>query len=183
MRDWLGVYRENVLKRPDSGTWQNLPYPHILSTADSADGFNLIEGIRATFKDYAARKNIRLHRDFAHLNSSQALAFNLFFPLLPPSDSELAWGVPERTSALLDRPLLKLKRAEFEKILNRREGTNLDWWGEFDNGGQLFCEVKFTESGFGKTTSPSTDYRGRIDQIYRSMLADLIAPGLLDDLP
>lgn len=182
MRDWMGIYREKVLERTDSGTWRNLPYPHILSATDSAEGFNLIKGIRPAFENYAERNHIQLHRDFAHLNSSQALAFNLFFPMLPTSESELKWGAPERISALLDQPLRKLKRAEFEKILNLEERTNLDWWGEFDDGGQLFCEVKFTESGFGKATSPSTDYRGRIERIYRPMLEGVIEPRLLDDL-
>jgi hypothetical protein len=180
MREWLGIYREQVLELPDAGVWRNRPYPHILSAADKEKGLNLLEGIRPAFAAYAVNKHIRLHRDFAHLNSSQALAFNLFFPLLPTSEFNLPWAAPERITESLGLP--NLTRAAFERIIDRREGTNLDWWGEMEGGGQIFCEVKFTESEFGTASSRTTAYATRRDEIYRPMLEGLIKPGLLDDL-
>ncbi|MCB1204416.1 MAG: hypothetical protein KDN18_09165 [Verrucomicrobiae bacterium] len=180
MREWLGIYREQVLKLPDSGVWRNRPYPHILSAADLAKGLNLLEGIRPAFEAYAESKHIRLHRDFGHLNSSQALAFNLFFPLLPRSESNLPWAAPQRIAETLGFPTLT--HAAFERIINQEERTNLDWWGEMEDGGQIFCEVKFTESGFGMASSKATNYGTRRDEIYRPMLEGVIKPGLLDDL-
>lgn len=180
IREWMGRYRETVLRRPDMGTWRNRHYPHILSIGDNVDGLNLLESIRPNFAQYQAKKKLKLHRDFAHLNSSQALAFNLFFPFLPPGESGLAWALPERITGLLE--LSDLIASEFERIENPDEGTNLDWWATCQDGGQIFCEVKFTESSFGTATSRSTDYRDRLERLYRHRLAGVIKAGFIDDL-
>ncbi len=180
IREWMGRYREEILRRPDMGSWRNLPYPHILSADDCRNGLNLLESIRPNFAQYQAKKKLKLHRDFAHLNSSQALAFNLFFPFLPPLESGLTWASSARITGLLG--LSDLIESEFERIDNPEEGTNLDWWARCHNGGQIFCEVKFTESSFGTATSRSTDYRDRLERLYRPRLAGVIKNGLIDDL-
>lgn len=180
IREWMGRYRGEILRRPDMGSWRNRPYPHILSADDCRSGLNLLQSIRPNFAQYQAKKKLKLHRDFAHLNSSQALAFNLFFPFLPPGESGLTWAVPERITGLLE--LSGLVESEFERIENPAEGTNLDWWASCEDDGRVFCEVKFTESSFGTASSPTTDYRDRLERLYRPRLVGVIKPGLIDDL-
>jgi hypothetical protein len=74
----LSTYKINKLTS-DKGYWRNLPYDHILP-ADQKEK-NIIETIRDDFWTYYKGTDIKLHQYFHHLNSSQALCFNLFFPL------------------------------------------------------------------------------------------------------
>src|SRR4051794_28177256 len=90
LREHLVRYKTDVLRQTESGKWRNgREYDHILLPENR--GLNILTGIREEFWKYfedqeaTARKPAKLHRDFAHLNSSQALAFNLFFPFLESS--------------------------------------------------------------------------------------------------
>src|SRR4051812_16548522 len=90
LREHLAKYKQEVLGEAESGSWRDHgPYPHILP--ESKQALNIIPEVRAEFWDYIEEcqatesRRVKLHRDFAHLNSSQALAFNLFFPFLGSS--------------------------------------------------------------------------------------------------
>ena len=61
------------------GLWRDLPYDHILPVDQKEK--NIIEAFRQDFWTYYKGSDIKLHQYFHHLNSSQALCFNLFFPL------------------------------------------------------------------------------------------------------
>lgn len=63
----------------EKGYWRNLPYDHILPKEQYEK--NIIEVFRDDFWTYYKETNIKLHPYFHHLNSSQALCFNFFFPL------------------------------------------------------------------------------------------------------
>lgn len=63
----------------EQGLWRDLPYDHILPVDQKEK--NIIETFRDDFWTYYKGSDIKLHQYFHHLNSSQALCFNLFFPL------------------------------------------------------------------------------------------------------
>lgn len=61
------------------GYWRELPYDHILPIEQKEK--NIIQAFRDSFWTYYNGTDIKLHQYFHHLNSSQALCFNFFFPL------------------------------------------------------------------------------------------------------
>jgi len=61
------------------GFWRDLTYDHILPVEEMEK--NIVAGFRDDFWVYKKGTSIKLHQYFHHLNSSQALCFNLFFPL------------------------------------------------------------------------------------------------------
>lgn len=63
----------------EQGLWRDLPYDHILPFDQREK--NIISTFRDDFWTYYKGTDIKLHHYFHHLNSSQALCFNLFFPL------------------------------------------------------------------------------------------------------
>ena len=63
----------------EQGHWRDLPYDHILPLDQREK--NIIAAFRDDFWAYYKGTDIKLHQYFHHLNSSQALCFNLFFPL------------------------------------------------------------------------------------------------------
>lgn len=140
----LAEYKRNVLGIEESGIYDGRLYEHILP-ADKLR-YNLLEGIREEFcrfsrwsDDSLKPKEFKLHDGFGHLNSLQALCFNLFFPLI-------ASGRMVDLFRFLPGESVAKGVSAFEKILE--DGTNVDFYFENDNGRHLF-EIKYTETNFG----------------------------------
>jgi len=111
-----------------------------------------------------AGKEVKLHQYFHHLNSSQAMAFNLFFPFLGLPDADPA--------ALLDAmklPAGRLERWAFESVPDQGEGTNFDLHLFVEGGAQYFVEVKLSEQEFGMAKRDAR-HRRKLVRIYRPRL-------------
>ena len=137
----LGVDEDGIYKKNGQA------YGHILPV--DLKKLNILEGIRAEFwRDLEEGKlgSVKLHTDFHHLNSSQAMAFNLFYPFMRETGGlQLilnAFGVARDDSG----------KAIFEYEPNPIEKTNFDFAIKYDDGSCVTCEVKLTESGFGTVT-------------------------------
>jgi hypothetical protein len=162
----LSRYKIEVLKIYDPGVYKHrdadIEKPHILPL-DKAD-CNLFELVRPCLRDLNDTKGSKLkkHRYFHHLNSSQALAINLFQPFLT---------TPNRQALLAC--LLKLQaplnRAGFEHVPDELEGTNVDFFAEGKDGEGLLIEVKFTEREFGKAKDDAR-HREKYEKFYREPL-------------
>jgi hypothetical protein len=76
-------YKTSVLHVHESGFWGTplRPHPHILPAEQRE--LNVVTPIREAFWREQHRRVWKLHKYFHHLSSSQALAFNLLFPLYP----------------------------------------------------------------------------------------------------
>ena len=113
------------------------------------------------------------HRYFHHLNSSQAFAFNLFFPYFS--------GGPEPASALL-RALGHegvLAEWEPEAVPVADEETNVDVLWATTDGVRTFCEVKLSEPDFGKALEDDR-HRAKLADIYSGTLAGHLEPARLE---
>lgn len=125
---------------------------------------NLLEPARSLAVAYLeANKTLRLHRYFHHLNSSQAFAFNLFFPFFATGSSG--------SNALLrafDQPST-LAWWEPEAVPDPDEATNLDARWQLADGTTVLCEVKLSEADFGKA---------RADDKHRKKLQTIYSPRL-----
>src|SRR5437016_2505270 len=84
-RHHLVTYKRDRLGITQSGTFRyrgrEITRAHILPR--ELRWLNVLESIRAEVRAYiSANHRLRLHRYFHHLNSSQAVALNLFYPFL-----------------------------------------------------------------------------------------------------
>ncbi|HXJ85975.1 MAG TPA: hypothetical protein VMS18_04110 [Candidatus Binatia bacterium] len=161
---WLSTYRRDVLGVEDDGIWvQNgKAYPHILPQAKHQ--LNILPSFRDQFWRWFPGQHIQLQRDFHHLNSSQALCFNLFFPML---NGRQALG------ALL--PALNIEgiagnRGDFEYQPELSEGTCIDFSLPLQSGGRVNFEIKYTESEFGSAKADEA-HIDKFDRVYRHRLA------------
>lgn len=168
----LARYKRTVLGVDRDGTWSKngRAYSHILPK--ELQDLNLVEPIKSQCLSYMTTNGIKRHADFSHLNSSQAFAFNLFFPWLTDS--------PESREALLRAFGIggQLRAWQFEAVLDEDERTNFDLWLDLGVEGQAFIEVKLTESGFG-APKPNERRRRKLDEIYRDRLAGRARPEAL----
>jgi hypothetical protein len=164
----LSAYKISHLKIMKDGKWKNndKTYPHILP--EDLQQLNILETIREEFWIYFKKQRIIRHRDFHHLNSSQAMCFNLFYPFI-------LYGYLQ--SLLLD--ILNINKNEsieeikFEKVPNKDEGTNFDFYIKLKSNTEIFFEIKFSESDFGNVVE-SEVYRERLKTIYERPLSGII---------
>ncbi|TVQ97011.1 MAG: hypothetical protein EA398_15175 [Deltaproteobacteria bacterium] len=143
MKEHLERYRDERLGVQEDGVHKSTgrPYPHILP--EHLRWLNVHEPYRKEVRAHVddPENNVSLHRDFHHLNSSQAFAFNLFFPFFHD----------EFPKPLLEAMGLSGGAADWqlERVPYREEGTNVDACWRDARGQWTYCEVKLTESAFG----------------------------------
>jgi Restriction Endonuclease associating with ARP len=146
---------------------------HILPLANASA--NLMEEAEPAASAFLAAHPDKRHRYFHHLNSSQAFAFNLFFPYFS--------GEPESASALL-RALGQegiLAEWEPEAVPVADEETNIDVLWATTDGVRTFCEVKLSEADFG-TAIDDDRHRVKLVDIYREILTGHLEPVRLERL-
>lgn len=171
----LTQYKRTILGVNKDGLWvkDGKSRPHILPS--DLREMNVLEPYRNAFWRYAHQSTIHLHRDFHHLTSSQAMAFNLFFPAL----TEGALANRRIVQALTGRED-DIRAWAFEAVPDPTEGTNVDLLLDLASNGKVFVELKFTESRFG-TAKADERHRNKLRDLYRPRLIDKIEPGFLED--
>jgi hypothetical protein len=174
LRKHLGEYKTRRLGVREAGVYRKTgrAYQHLLPS--TLRYLNLLESIRAEFRDYLRHNpTVRLHPDFHHLNSSQALAFNLFYPYL------CAGGEAARLIAQVLGPGGDIREWRFEYVPDAQEGTNVDVAWQNSDGTWAFCEVKLSESEFG-SAKPDQRHEKKLHEIYYPRLHGLVDEQLLE---
>jgi len=135
----LADYKKNVLNIRENGidTRFKKEYPYILPK--NKEYLNIIHSTYGMdlwnlIKIY----KIKLHKEFHHLNSSQALCFNLFFPIIKENKFELLFDRKE-----------EIIEWKFEFEPDRKERTNFDVYIQTDKN-KYYFEIKYTENEFAK---------------------------------
>jgi hypothetical protein len=176
MKAHLAHYKGSRLGVAEDGIWRrnNRKYAHILP--EDLQQLNILEGIRKEFWQYydANKATLGLHTDFHHLNSSQAFAFNLFFPWVGMGED------PAPLLAALGLPGRQLESWSFEHMPDQAEATSVDFFAHLDNGSRLLVEVKLTEAHFGQCV-PKDSHRAKLATYYAPRLTSMVQPLSLDD--
>jgi hypothetical protein len=148
-KERLSTYKREILGVVEDGIWarNGRAYQHILPVEKRR--LNILPAFCNEFWTWLPVVRTRLHRDFHHLNSSQALCFNLFFPLL----RENGQGLPALLNSL-NVAGAPASGAMFEFEPDSDEGTCFDFMLPLQSGrrGRLtrvHFDIKYTESGFG----------------------------------
>ncbi len=157
-RDVLGVQEDGIF--PYRG--QNHPKSHILPREPiDHQKKNVLERYRAQFWEESDFAKIKLHRFFHHLNSSQALCINLFYPLIYEKKLDFFLRIlgiaPE-----LDLGALFEKKSDIEKAARR---TSFDFYVQLSSARSIFVEVKYTEPGFGQAKNDD-EHRAKFRNTY-----------------
>jgi hypothetical protein len=161
----LAAYKQEVLGVAENGIWRKnrLPYPHILPIAQQQ--LNILPSVQEEFWRWFRGRGIKLHSDFHHLNSSQGLCFNLFFPLLSADEGALRMVVEA-----LDIRGEPAVGAAFEFQPSEEEGTCFDFMIPMTSGGRIYFELKYTESEFG-TARTDRVHLDKFERVYKARVA------------
>lgn len=169
----LERYAEQRLGVTEKGEWRGRAYAHILPGRHWH--LNLLEPYRKQLMAYCqAHPSIKRHQGFHHLNSSQAFAFNLFYPYFSGGGTAAqaltrALGVPGQVSDW-----------QFECVPDVKEGTNVDVMWHVDPAETVFCEVKLSESDFGPAVADEK-HRTKLSEVYRPRLEPMISADLVEE--
>lgn len=167
----LADYKREVLNIDTSGQWRGKEYAHILPHEHK--NLNILEAIRTDLIKYIrSQPELELHPNFAHLNSSQAACFNLFFPLL----TKESWCLPKD---LLPIDISSIDHWNFEYVADTEERTNFDLFVKNNRGQELFLEFKLSENEFG-TAKQDSEHLNKLAKIYEPKLRGKIRPEFLD---
>jgi len=141
----LSQYKIDTLGIEEDGIYhyrgREVPKAHILPYAERNK--NILEQYRERYfiSDHA---DIKFHQYFHHLNSSQALCINLFYPLIAENslDHFMSYlGLPDGFDVT---PVFE-KESDLEVAARR---TSFDFYVKQESVGQVYVEVKYTEDGF-----------------------------------
>lgn len=162
VKGFLSDYKLERLCIKQKGIWKNnqKEYSHILP--EKLMKLNIIETYRKEFWNYSSKNTIKLHKDFHHLNSSQALCFNLFYPFIEENKLDI----------LLNEMKLKLSgkyNCFFEMILDKQEKTNFDFLITVGKAIKICFECKYTERKFD-TTKDDKKHIERYNEMYKSRI-------------
>jgi len=172
----LASYRVDVLGVPEAGTFtyrgRRVVREHILPHRNA--DLNLLPLVRPL--ERVLPESVKRHRYFHHLNSSQAFTFNLFLPYFA--------GTPEAQRVLLGAFGQKgpLTSWALEAVPSATEGSNLDALWTTADGVTTICEVKLSESSFGKAKNDER-HRTKLAEIYLPVLSRCVTPELLEEAP
>lgn len=147
VKDHLSKYKKVALKIEEKGAFNHqgreLYYDHILPKRHKE--LNILEPYRDSFYD-SLYSNITFHKYFHHLNSSQALCINLFYPLIVEGRLDLVLKILD----LLEMDITHAQ-FEFESDLENNDGrkTNFDFYMKVLGSIRIYIELKYTEQKFG----------------------------------
>ena len=164
--DHLSVYMRDCLGIKEMGVFfyrgQKLQKTHILPRGSECR--NLLEPYGSSFF-LSEHNTAKRHRFFHHLNSSQALCFNLFFPLLTEGALDL---LAQSLGSTIHPPFKSTFEAESElEVAERR--TSFDFHIQNAEGHEVFVEVKYTEDGFG-TAKNDEEHQNKFRDTYAPLL-------------
>jgi hypothetical protein len=162
----LTGYKSKNFTDIPNGTYRGKLYGYILPKNHKTKNF--IE----TYRDDILKSNLysldKLHIYFHHLNSSQAMCINFFFPLYKEHKLEV----------ITDFLGLKNEKVNYETVCFEKIGkdggggrrpTNFDFYFETLSKKKIFFEIKYTENEFGKAKNDA-DHIDKYDNVYSKYL-------------
>lgn len=149
IKEHISKYKMEKFSTFENGLWKNnkQAYSHILPEENMF--FNFLETYRNDLIDYISINKIKLHSDFHHLNSSQAMCLNFFFPLFHEHKLELLIEYLGFNNESVNYDSVCFEKCGIEAKFGRKP-TSFDFYFETNSNKKIFLEIKYTEDDFGK---------------------------------
>ncbi len=161
--------KDNFLDIPH-GTYRGKIHEHIFPKKFQKN--NLIETYRDEIQKSSLYDVSKLHIYFNHLNSSQAMCFNFFYPLYHERKLELVTDFLGIKNEEVNYETVCFEKEGSDGIKNKRRATSFDFYFETKTGKEIFFEIKYTESEFGKAKNDD-EHKEKFKEIYSNHLLPL----------
>ncbi len=169
----LQISENGIYIHPKYQTKTEIPYILPLTKHPFKNELNILCEIREDFfgSEYS---NITPHRYFHHLNSSQAMCINFFYPLIKSRNLELVLDLMGIDDGVDYKSVLFEKESMIE---TKGRKTSFDFYMKTKAGVSIYFEIKYTERKFGDAKNDEK-HRDKFQSIYLPALtekADLIS--------
>jgi hypothetical protein len=168
----LSKYKDTVLKITEKGIWKGIGYDHILPIGRKED--NILEPYRKDFFDKKNKKklcHINYHQYFHHLNSSQAMCINFFYPLYKERKLDLVCSALGIENEQIDYNTVCFEKKSPIDSKGFRP-TNFDFYFATKSGSNFYFEIKYTEYEFGKAKYDD-EHIIKYQKVYESNLQNI----------
>ncbi len=147
----LSHYKVDKFPSLKDGVWKQnkKPYAHILPEENKFE--NLLQSYKIILQDYIYKENIKLHSDFHHLNSSQAMCLNFFFPLFYEHKLDMITEFLGFEHEEINYESICFEKEGLEYELGSSRPTSFDFYFETFSAKKIYFEIKYTENKFGKS--------------------------------
>ena len=175
IKKWLSDYKVKNLKELPDGKWKrnNQYYTHILP--ESHQFKNLLLTYREPFLN-SRFKNIKFHLDFHHLNSSQAMCINFFYPLIKEERLDVITQKLNLPKESIDYKAVCFEKdseievnrrpTSFDFYIKTKSGKNISIGNRFyETEKNIYFEIKYTEQEFGKAKKDS-EHINKYEAVY-----------------
>ncbi len=149
IKQHLESYKNKHFPDHTHGTWRNKAYKHILPNNDEDRYLNILPEYREQIKRYLSAENISLHYAFHHLNSSQAMCLNFFYPLYQNKSLEFLTTRILNVSEEINYDTVSFEKKGEERGFGTRP-TYFDFYFETKSKKKFYFEIKYSENGFGQ---------------------------------
>lgn len=169
VKEHMGNYKRTVLGIHENGRFvhNGTEYfmEHILP--EDIENENIIDKYRDDFFRYIG--TMKKHVYFHHLNSSQAMCANFFYPLIKENELNSVLNVIGIQGSIdNEKEYISFeKESDLEQHCNRK--TNFDFYIKLKEEKKLLFEIKYTENEFGKAQEDPEHDRKYLNT-YRELL-------------
>lgn len=167
----LSYYKKEKYPELGDGIWKKnkQKYSHIIPETEKY--YNLLPSYRDDLLKYIENENVKLHIDFHHLNSSQAMCLNFFYPLIIEQKLDIILEFLNLNGEQVEYGTACFEKDGIEKTFGRRP-TIFDFYFETTSKRKLYFEIKYTENDFGKAKK-DIEHFSKFDKIYANFLKPL----------
>lgn len=188
VKEHLSCYKWKCFPKLKHGFWTRSKPPKELKYAfvkkikgsDCSDeDNNLIEFYKDSFLKSAFNIPAKRHMYFHHMNSSQAMCFNFFYPLYKEKKLNLVIDALGVTGEEINYESVDFEMESHIDSIDKHRPTNFDFYFKTVNGKKFYFEIKYTENDFGKAPKDKLDNRkfdldhtNKFEAVYKKHLSN-----------
>jgi hypothetical protein len=161
----LAKYKTDKLAINTDGAYNGKFYQHILPA--KFKNANILEPYSCYLSTSKLLSKIQLNTTFSHLNSSQAMCVNFFYPLIESNKLDLILTILG-IGGKVDYDSLEFEKELTVEKTNERK-TNFDFYLKTQDRKQIFFEIKYTEDGFFKAKNDKA-HINKYNRTYKAAL-------------
>lgn len=121
-------------------------------------------------KDKFKRKDrLKPHIYMHHMNSSQAMCINFFYPLIVENQLDIILNFLKVENEEVNYESACFEKRSQKDSTNNRRPTNFDFYFKTISGKEFFFEIKYTEYEFAKVKEDE-EHKDKFDYVYSQLL-------------
>lgn len=174
IKDHFEIYKKEQFANVKNGYWKEAEKGHIFPKDE--ENFNLLPLYRDSLSNYLIlnQRTLKKHIYFHHLNSSQVMCLNFFFPFQEEKKLDLILNAIgfKNEEIVYDQCCFEKPSVIETKATKKYRPTYFDYFIETKSGKKIYFEIKYTEQSFAKA-KPDVVHKSKFKEVYKNHLTSI----------